>query len=230
MAKCPPGKICFEPYMFVLLFLCIIIIFGYVYNNQYSINNKNTENLYSEIDLLKKKTTKLDKINNELENINSKLNRKKIDIDYELPLRETYLFNNNLDRIVNPLRPPLRSPSYTSGLAIKFDDVGLPINIPTRGLSPEFQQIGLLFRENDQKNVLPLFGKKLYNGSSKWWYYTIANQYNSVKIPLKYKNRDCQGDFGCDELSDNDEVFIPIYNNSFKVKIYQNDQLRYIPY
>ena len=55
MAKCPPGKICFEPYMFVLLFLCIIIILGYIYNKQYSINNEKTEILYSEIDLLKKK-------------------------------------------------------------------------------------------------------------------------------------------------------------------------------
>ena len=69
MKKCPPGIICIEPYMFTLLVCIIIIILGYIYNKQFSVNNENTQNLYSEINLLKKKTTKLDSINNELENM-----------------------------------------------------------------------------------------------------------------------------------------------------------------
>ena len=68
------------------------------------------------------------------------------------------------------------------------------------------------------KKMFTFIWKKLFNGSSKWSYYTIANQYNSVKLPLKYNNRDCQSEYGCDELSDNDEVFIPIYNNFLKLK------------
>ena len=120
MKKCPPGKICLDNSMILLIFLSIVIILLYIYNQQYYSNNEKTKNHYSEIDLLKKKTTKLDLINNKLENINTKLNRKSIDIEYELPFKNTYLFNNNYDRLINPLRPPLRSPSYTSGIAIKL--------------------------------------------------------------------------------------------------------------
>ena len=147
MKKCPPGKICFEPYMLLLFVLIICIVYLYLNNQNQLIENDTTKKLYSELDNLKKKTNNLESINDKLENINSKLKKQKIEVDYQIPFKNTYIFDKNYDRLVNPLRPPLKSPSYTSAYSINFDDVGVPINIPTRGLSPEFQQIGLLFRK-----------------------------------------------------------------------------------
>ena len=80
------------------------------------------------------------------------------------------------------------------------------------------------------KEVLPLFGRKLYNGSNKWWYYTLTNQQNSVKLPIMYNNRNCDTEYGCDELYDNDEIYISNLNQKMKVSLYKLDSPRYIPY
>ena len=44
-----------------------------------------------------------------------------------------------------------------------------------------------------RKNILPLFGKKTYDGSRHWNYYTVSN--NNVKIPLTVQNAWMLDDF-----------------------------------
>ena len=79
-------------------------------------------------------------------------------------------------------------------------------------------------------NILPLFGAPTYNGSNKWMYYIASDKYNSIKMPITYKDRKCDSEYGCDELYDNDVVDVPSYNGKFKVNIYEYDKPRYLPY
>ena len=106
---------------------------------------------------------------------------------------------------------------------------GVPINVPTRGETPSLQQVGILTNaENDQ--VLPLYGRPTFAGSSKWLYHTSTDKFNSIQVPVHCGARNCSGEFGCDELYDGDMASVPAYNREFKVTIYKLESLRYIPY
>ena len=118
--------------------------------------------------------------------------------------------------------------------------MAVPINIETRGSGGDFQQVGILSKtnissddstpgNNTDTNVLPLYGKPIYRGASKWLYYTETDKYNPIKIPITVNNRDCTDDQGCEELSDGSQVEIPSYNGVFSVKIYKFNKPRYIP-
>ena len=127
------------------------------------------------------------------------------------------------------LQPPLRrSPNSVGGLGVA--QVGLvPINVETRGATPEMQQVGILSNgKND--TVLALYGRPTYRGSSKWLYYTGSDKFHAVRLPIMKQQRDCTSEYGCDELYDNDEVTVKGYDGSFTVTIYGLDAPRYIPY
>ena len=142
------------------------------------------------------------------------------------------MVNRSHERVVNPLLPPERSYEQT---------YGIPINIPSRGYSNAFQQVGMLYKEtiqsesqtpgnNSDVNILPLYGRPTYPGSNKWSYYTSSDKFNMIKIPFSHKGRECDSEHGCEELYDDDTVDIPAYNGQFRVKIYGYDKPRYIPY
>ena len=79
--------------------------------------------------------------------------------------------------------------------------------------------------------ILPLYGKPTYPGSSNWLYYTSTDSFNTVKISLLHKNKDCQKEYGCQRnLRWNTKFTVPSYNDEFKVSIYELDKPRYIPY
>jgi hypothetical protein len=138
----------------------------------------------------------------------------------------------SIERIINPILPPERSYVNT---------YGIPINIPSRGPVQTYQQVGILYKENvsnpDQQsgnnndsNILPLFGRPTYNGSNKWNYYTSSDKFQNFKLPITRDGRKCDKDIGCDEIRDGDILEIPSYNGKFKVEIYDYDRPRYIPY
>jgi hypothetical protein len=142
------------------------------------------------------------------------------------------VLHHNMERVINPLLPPERSYVNT---------YGIPTNIPTRGFSGGFQQVGSLHKyeiadENTQSGnntksiILPLYGRPLYPGANLWNYYTTTDKHNSVKITFKIGNKHSDDRHGVNELMSDDNVEIPEYNGTFKVKIYQFDQPRYIPY
>jgi hypothetical protein len=143
-----------------------------------------------------------------------------------------YEAQKNMERIINPLLPPERSYSNT---------YGVPINIPSRGPFQAYQQVGILSKENivdpdkipgnnNESNILPLFGRPTYSGSNRWNYYTTSDKFQSVKLPINIDGRKCTDDLGCNELMDGDMVTIPSYNGRFKVEIYDFDKPRYIPF
>jgi hypothetical protein len=143
-----------------------------------------------------------------------------------------YEAEKNIERIVNPILPPERSYVNT---------YGVPINIPSRGPQQAYQQVGILYKENienpdkipgnnNESNILPLFGRPTYAGSNRWNYYTSSDKFQTVKLPISIDGRKCTDDLGCNELMNGDIITIPSYNGQFKVEIYDFDRPRYIPF
>lgn len=105
--------------------------------------------------------------------------------------------------------------------------VAVPVNIPTQRIE-SYRQVGYLY--NDDNVMMPIYGRRLHVSSTRWNYYTKSDNNNySISIPLHNKGRDCQSEYGCDELYDGDEISVPEFNGIFKVKLYKN-QMRYIPF
>lgn len=118
----------------------------------------------------------------------------------------------------------------------------IPINVPTRGEAPDFQQVGVLIgslkeSESDTESVsesesplmLPLYGRQLHGRSDRWEYFVGAEKRNMWRLPITVGGRDCGNrDVGCNEIYDGDEVFVPAYKKSFKASIYKLDTPRYI--
>lgn len=122
-----------------------------------------------------------------------------------------------------------------------FDDPRAPpevdprreINVPTRGVPPRYEQIGFLssgeHSDIQVNNIIPLYGRRTYQGSGNWNYYTKTQA--GVKIPLTADGRDCSDDVpGCRELYDDDSVSIPALEGDYAVKLYKIGAPRYIPF
>ena len=145
------------------------------------------------------------------------------------PSPRQYIVNKEQERLVNPLLPPERS--YV------LANAGMPVfvDMPTRGYSGGFQQIGLLIKNdsddgsNNNNNIMPLFGRPTLSNRDRWCYYTTSDKYHSLKIPLSIDGRQCNDDQGCKELYDNDSVTVPGYNGNFKATIYGYDSPKYLP-
>ncbi len=141
-----------------------------------------------------------------------------------------YEADKNIERIINPILPPERS--YENSY-------GIPINIPSRGPTGAYQQLGFLSQtwtdgtpngENNNNLILPLMGRPIFYGSKNWTYYTFSEKYQTVKMPLVINGKRCDSDTGCPELLQGDKVHVPPYKGNFTVEIYDYDKPRYIPF
>lgn len=112
---------------------------------------------------------------------------------------------------------------------VKQIHYGMPININTQRVG-EYQSIGYLYTNEDKKrnNVLPLFGRRVHNGSSNWNYMTSTHKSN-IRIPLVVSGKDCSKEYGCKELYEDEEVYIEEFGKVFNVKLYDRT-IKYIPY
>lgn len=210
-------------------------------NNTNNINNNNNNLDIERVKIIKKPKEKILVIeddddeyafnNNSNKNMINLDNRPRVDNKNQLSYWG-YVNQHNGNRIMNPQLPPERSFERT---------YGVPVNIPTRGYDGGYQQIGMLYKEsvtsedavvgnNSESVILPLYGKPVHPGSNKWSYYTSSDKFQTVKIPLSYKGRKCDSQYGCTELYDDDIITVPPYNNNFKVKLYEYDKPKYIPY
>jgi len=126
-------------------------------------------------------------------------------------------------RAPQPLRDWMEGPEYPprGGIAT------IPINIPTQGLPESFQMTGNI---NVDGKMLPLYGRRTMMGSSdRWNYYTRTDTFNPVPIPLRYKNRDCMDDIGCQELYSGEHVVLDGTGENGKVRLFRYDGPKYIP-
>jgi len=110
----------------------------------------------------------------------------------------------------------------------------VPINISTNigAVDTNYRQVGILNPTNksNKDNVLPLMGRPIFTNREKWQYYTIGNQYNSVKLPIIVKGKSGLNEYGVDKLFNGDTIYIEGLNDVYRVTIYDNDTIKYLPF
>ena len=130
------------------------------------------------------------------------------------------------------VRGPIELPPNPVGIA----QPGVPVNIRTSTANTPYRQMGILTKDTNSRSeplILPLFGRNLLNGRDKWQYYTVANSGGTTfnaKLPISVNGRSCTSEYGCDGISNGDVVYVEGYNDTFRVTVYENATLSYIPY
>ena len=200
MKKCPPGVICVENV--TILFVLIIVggVFLYLKMNSFKYNQNNK--------IIVKENGNASGI---------------------FP-RASYSFSNlENDVLMNPYNAPLKDDRVNP--VNNLDPRGVPINIPTQSVNASYRQVGILTRLNgDGENILPLMGKPLFTNRDKWNYYTMTDKNNMIKLPITHKGRSCTSEYGCDSMYNGDTVYVEGYNDAFKVTMYENNTMQYIPH
>lgn len=232
--ECPEGNFCFRKESFGMWILLLLVIFVYLY---YKMTNKvNKNEILKEKELFYK--NKIDELENHikelkgtLENETNRKVKKEVKHDIKRFEKEKEMYYR---RLGDPLEVPNQTYEFTSNIynnVQKYDPKKM-INIPTRGVPTDFQPIGVLTNVDSKKNpnILQLFGRPLWIGSNKWQYYTSSDGFQSIKIQLLHKRKECLSDLGCEELYIGDIVHIPAYGMDFKVDLYRIDKPTYIPY
>tara|TARA_A100001011_G_scaffold40798_1_gene38485 strand:+ start:973 stop:1557 length:585 start_codon:yes stop_codon:yes gene_type:complete len=129
-----------------------------------------------------------------------------------------------LDPHVMPVRDRR---AYTKDMT---DPRGIPINVRTQGVDAAFRQVGILTRNGNGETILPLMGRPLQTNRDKHQFYTMNDKNNMIKLPVSKNGKSCTGEYGCDDLYNGDTVYVEGYKDSFKVTVYENNALRYIPF
>lgn len=131
------------------------------------------------------------------------------------------------DVLLDPYVPPLRDNRFL----IAGRDVrgAVPINVPTQGVDTNYRQVGILTRLNGPETILPLMGRPLITNRDKWNFYCMSDKNNAIKLPVTNAGRSCTSEYGCDNLYNGDSVYVEGYNDAFKVTMYDNNTIRYIP-
>jgi hypothetical protein len=155
---------------------------------------------------------------------------KPVNIKLEMPEREKERVR---ERAPSNL-PPEPSRVYQTGP--DFNTAGSVFNFPTQGYAEQFQQVGLLIAPGasalsaSDRTLVPLYGRRIAARRDKWNYYSRTDGLNPVQVPVRYKNRDCDEDIGCDEVFDGDEVAVPAQGQTFKVQLYKQKNIIYNPF
>ena len=234
MSTCPKGTICINNSHFIGGGIIALLIF-------YMVNREAYYQLYQKIN-----DVRMEAQNNSNSNANSKA-QAQVAINNQRQQQahngeEMVFYDSDKRRVDEILEPPLSRNYYHDPDGVKMlPKKAIPINISTRGDGGDYQQVGILYKDsvideekapgnNTDANVLPLFGKPVYRGASRYNYYTATDKYHQVKVPLTLNNTDCTDDRGCDEISNDQVVPVPGYNANFKAQIYKFDKPRYIPY
>jgi len=211
MKKCPPGVICIENVTMFIIFIVFLIII-YIFHLQFLKPIQSQSVIEKEKDIVINNNTSTFPYRNNLE------------------LEPSYPYNNlPLNVLQNPYVPPLSDNRYFINRVN-----AIPINISTNvgAVETEYRQLGILTPLNgvNKDNILPLMGRPLFINRQKYQYYTISNQHNNVKLPVSVKGRSGTNEYGVDQIFNGDSVYIEGYNTPFKVTIYDNDTIKYLPF
>ena len=250
MDICPTGFVCFNREIFIVVVIALIALaLYYVHNNETQLGDTSQQNVnetlcnsnHYELNNLHKKIQKQNDKINELTTLNKGLNENNNRINTLSKDNSLYNITSNYDSmnkqtnnyenihpcdIDNNLNPPERKLPISNNMINS-------INMSTRGGSVDYQRIGVLYSENNKQGkplILPLFGKPMHMGSNKWFYYSSTEDYHSIKIPVYKDGKKCQGSYGCDELYDNDLVFVKPYKTKFRVSLYELERPQYLPH
>ena len=219
MKKCPPGVICIENFTSVIFFIILFIVgyFMYVnYKNQSNSNHKQQQN-------------------NSQNQSNSRPNiySQEIVLQPNIPYNNLNLIERN-DVLLNPYDAPYKDERYLMPKVSLIPAGAVPINVSTNisAVDTNYRQLGIITPLNgtSTNNILPLMGRPLFTSRQKWQYYTISNQHNNVKLPVSVKGRSALTDYGVDEVFSGDTFYVEGYNDAFKVTVYENDTIKYLPF
>jgi hypothetical protein len=208
MKKCPPGVICVENVTLFLLFIILLVVIFFIYAN-----------------------TKQKIIVNDTDHITIENKRDNL---FNSFLPSWPYTNAPKDVLLNPYDAPYKDERYFIGQRLPINAV--PINVQTNiGATPSdtsYRQMGIMTPLNgaSKDNILPLMGRPLFTNRDKWQYYTISNQHNNVKLPISFKGKSALNDYGVDQIFAGDTVYVEGYNDAFKVTVYENDTIRYLPF
>ena len=211
MKKCPPGVLCIENMSIFYVFVLIVILFFVMYNTIFKpivVNNHN------------------DNRNTNPPN-NNPVNRD--NSSWFLP---SYPYTNlGKDVLLDPYVPPLSDDRYFVPQINRVPPGTMPINVSTNvgAVDTNYRQMGILTALSTKGKICALMGRPLFTNRDKWQYYTMSDQYNSIKLPISRNGKSCTNEYGCDRLFDGDSVYIEGINEAYKVTIYDNDTIRYIP-
>lgn len=208
MKKCPPGVICIENITLFLLFIIIGILGFLIYSN---FNSKT--NLV------------------EVKNIHIK-DKTEPSSNWIPSFEPSWPYNNlQNDVLLNPYSAPYSDERYLVP-EIRPVPINISTNISATPSTTSYRQMGIMTPLNgtSKDNILPLMGRPLFTSRDKWQYYTISNQHNNVKLPISFKGRSALNDYGVDQIYSGDTVYVEGYNDAFKVTIYENDTIKYLPF
>jgi hypothetical protein len=226
MKKCPPGVICVENFSMFFVIICIFIIGYLIYTNtdkSVTVNNNPSEKIVIK--------------DTERENYGG--------AGWFSGWIPSWPYNNLSmfqDPLLNPYAPPLRDERYfipgfnmmTRPHSIPINPGGIPINVSTNigAVDTNYRQLGILAPSNgsSKDSVIPLMGRPLFTNRDKWQYYTSSNQHNNVKLPVTKAGKSCTNEYGCDRLDNGDTVYIEGANEVYRVTMYDNDTIKYLPF
>jgi hypothetical protein len=165
--------------------------------------------------------------------------------------------STNQDVLLNPYVPPLRDNSV--GATRPVYDIrggvetihyggmgsgggGVRVNVPTRSVDTTYRQVGILTRSGSgngngngngaasQETILPLIGRPLFTNRDKWQFYSLSDKNNAIKLPVIINGKSGTGEYGCNNVSTGDIVYVEGYNDAFRVTAYDSASLRYLPF
>ena len=153
-------------------------------------------------------------------NSNDRLFKRDVDVKYNIfyppERRYTQLYNNNQPYILEK-KPYNNHINYRQPEDVYYNPT--TINIPSRGYPDNYQIMGVLIEDN-KASAYNIFGRQTFPGSNEYEYYIQGKINNTdIKYPLKIKK----------ELEDSKELNIPELG-IFKIKVYNYDSPKYIPY
>jgi hypothetical protein len=210
MKKCPPGVICVENVSMILLLFCFLIVFYLIYANMGGknvvVNNNPSEKI-----------------------VINESKRGGLGFFPGFPY-----FGPPTDPLLNPYNPPLSDERYFIPSFNPIPPGAVPINVSTNpgAVDTVYRQLGILtpLHGSAKKNILPLMGRPLFTNRDMWNYYSTSNQHNNIKLPLSKGGRSCTDEYGCDRLYTGDIIHIDGLNEKYKVTIYDNSVMRYLPF
>jgi hypothetical protein len=139
--------------------------------------------------------------------------------------RPSYSFSNvESDVLMNPYAPPLKD----ERIITRDIRGGVPINVSTSAVDAEYRQIGILTKQNGDESILPLMGRPLFTNRDKWQFYTMNER--NIKLPVVSKGKSCTNEYGCDNVSNGDTLYVEGIGQPFKVTMYDNATMKYIPF
>jgi hypothetical protein len=224
--KCPPGVICVEniTMFFILVVVFIVIYLIYVSLKPISVNNNHKI-------VIRERQDERNYNSGGLGGVGGGLGTG----FFGLFSRPSYSYSNLPgDVLMNPYVPPLRDERYLVPELAMVPPGRVPINISTNpgAVDTAYRQMGILtpLNRSSADKILPLMGRPLFTNRDKWQYYTMSDQNNSVKLPIRFKGRNASNEYGVDKIYNGDVVYVEGYQKAFKVTEYENDTIKYLPF